>query len=599
MRLSKVYSNRRETFEPVTFGPGLNVIMAEVRLPENQEKDTHNLGKTTFGRVLDFCFLAKKDNRSFLYKRKGVFDEFIFFLELQLNDEEYLTIRRGVATASKISFHRHSEGQKDFSKNPPVEWDHENLPFDRAKSLLDGMLGWRGLQPWAFRHMLGYLLRSQGDFTDVFQLNKHKGKHADWKPFLANILGFDGVLVSKQYVAEQELEKKREVQKTVELELHGSVADLPNIEGILSLKQDEAEKKQEHLDAFDFRAEDKACAEKIVYEVDGVIASLNAERYSLEYNKRKIESSLSEDKIMFDPAEAAKVFEEAGVIFPDQIKRDFQRLIEFNRAITDERRGYLREELGDIRSRLASVSDELHELGGKRSKALAFLSEADVFGKYKALSKEMIHLRAEIELLEMQRGQLQRLQQLRKEIRSLEDYLLSVREEVEVNVEGESLAESKGIFSAVRKHFSEIVDEVIDRKALLSVYINSEGHLDFKAEILDQSGRSTSADDGHTYKKLLCIAFDLAVLRAHLGERFPRFVYHDGFFETLDDRKKEKLLSVIRKYAELGLQSIVTLIDSDIPAREDDAEPVFSHEEIVLTLHDEGDDGRLFRMKPW
>lgn len=58
---------------------------------------------------------------------------------------------------------------------------------------------------------------------------------------------------------------------------------------------------------------------------------------------------------------------------------------------------------------------------------------------------------------------------------------------------------------------------------------------------LDESGNATSADLGHAYRKLLCIAFDLAVLRAHLDDEFPRFVYHDGVLESLDDRKKENL----------------------------------------------------------
>ena len=58
MKLSKLYSNKPDVFEPVDFAPGLNVVMAEIRLPENRNKDTHNLGKTTLGRLLDFGFLA-------------------------------------------------------------------------------------------------------------------------------------------------------------------------------------------------------------------------------------------------------------------------------------------------------------------------------------------------------------------------------------------------------------------------------------------------------------------------------------------------------------------------------------------------------------
>ena len=82
MKLSRLYSNKPGLFEPLDFVQGLNVIMAEIRLPENRKKDTHNLGKTTLGRLLDFCFLAKRDPKFFLFKHLDMFQEFIFSLRL-------------------------------------------------------------------------------------------------------------------------------------------------------------------------------------------------------------------------------------------------------------------------------------------------------------------------------------------------------------------------------------------------------------------------------------------------------------------------------------------------------------------------------------
>ena len=96
----------------------------------------------------------------------------------------------------------------------------------------------------------------------------------------------------------------------------------------------------------------------------------------------------------------------------------------------------------------------------------------------------------------------------------------------------------------------------------------------------------------------MCIAFDLALLRAHSGSGFPSFVYHDGVFESLDWRKKENLLAVMREYADLGIQQVITLIDTDMPQQTGSA-PVFADEEVVLLLHDEGPGGRLFKIAPW
>lgn len=575
----------------------MNVVMAEIRLPENRSKDTHNLGKTTLGRLLDFGFLAKRDPKFFLFKHSDLFKEFIFFLEIELEDASFVTIRRSVKEATKISFKRHQAGHQDLSGLALTEWDHVNMPFERARELLDGVLDWRAIKPWAYRKGLGYLLRSQDDFRDVFHLRKFAAAHSDWKPFLAHVLGFDAQLIVEHYEKEEQLSKKQAIAQTIKNELGGSIEDISKIEGILLLKQKEAEKKQTLLDAFDFRTQDKDSTKQLVDDIDVKIASLNAVRYSYNQTKKKIISSLEEDQILFNPDEAQRLFEEAGVLFKGQIKKDFQQLIDFNRAITDERRGYLQEEREEVEAELKRINAELNFLGKKRSEMLSFLSETDIFGKYKQVSDEMVILRADITSLERQRGFLHRLQELRKEIRALTEERGNLQAQIEANVEKQN-SDQDSLFSAIRVFFNEIVEEVIDRKALLSVSPNQLGHLEFKAEILDESGNATSADLGHTYRKLLCIAFDLAVLRAHLDEKYPRFVYHDGVFESLDDRKKENLLAIIRRYAELGLQPIITLIDSDLPVRAGD-QPVFSSDEIVITLHDEGEKGRIFKMRAW
>lgn len=118
---------------------------------------------------------------------------------------------------------------------------------------------------------------------------------------------------------------------------------------------------------------------------------------------------------------------------------------------------------------------------------------------------------------------------------------------------------------------------------------------------MDDSGKATSADLGTSYKKLLCVAFDLALVRGHLDTRYPKFVYHDGIFETLDPRKKLALLGLMREYADLGVQQIITLLDSDAPiANDDDSSiPSITEDETIVKLHDEGDQGRLFKMKSW
>lgn len=597
MKLSKLYTNQPQKFSAIRFNAGLNVVIAEIRLPENKAKDTHNLGKSTLGRVVDFCLLMKRDPNFFLFKHQARFQQFVFFLEVELLDGSFVTIRRGVAEATKISVKRHAHRDQDFVDVPAGAWDH-HVAFEKAKELLDGLFDLRDISPWSFRNLLGYVLRTQDDYRDVFQLRKFAGAHSEWKPFLAHLLGFNSATLVAHYNKEAALEQLKGDEGALQRELGGSIADISKVEGLLLLKENEAEKKQRLLDAFDLREGDKDRTELLVEGLNANIAQLNSERYSLNQNRKKITAALEDDEILFDPKAARKLFDEAGVLFPDQLKRDFEQLIAFNRAITDERSAYLIEELAELDGEVKRISTRLAELGKVRSETLSFLSATDVFEKYKQMTAELVALRADIAALSKQREFMHRLQDLRARIRTVSEEKDRLQAEIEADVERQN-REKASRFSAIRISFSDIVEEVIDRKALLSAAPNSQGHLDFKAEILDEAGNATGADRGFSYRKLLCIAFDMALLRAHLDGRYARFVFHDGALESLDDRKKENLVAAIRAYTGMGIQHIVTLIDSDMLPPAADGRAMFEESEIVLRLHDQDESGRLFKMPTW
>ena len=599
MKLSSLYTNNPDFFSPVDFRTGLNVVIAEIRLPQNKNRDTHNLGKTTFGSVIDFCLLSGKSNNFFLFKHPDIFGGLVFFVELALQDGAYVTLRRSVDEATLISFKYHKAHGQDFTTLDDTQWDHLNITFDKAKDLLDGILDWRDISPWPFRKLVGYLLRTQDDYREVFQLRKFQSRHVDWKPFLAHILGFDGELVESQYKKELELQEVKKQADIIKNELGGAIEDISKIEGLLSLKRQDAEKKMKLLDAFDFRSQDKEKTKRLVEDIDVRIASLNSERYRLNATRRRVVAAIEDEQVLFNPEEAKDLFAQAGVLFEGQLKKDFEQLLEFNKSITEERSGYLVEERQELDVEIRRISSELNTLSKQRSEALGFLGTTDIFTKYKETSDELVTVKADIQSLERQQEGIHKLQEKKLAIRTLTEESEKLKASVEDNVAQVTSADSKSLFSNVRLYFSEIVELVISRKALLRVYPNDVGHLEFKAEILDDSGNSTSADLGNTYKKLLCVAFDLALLKAQFSGRFPRFIYHDGVFENLEPRKKEKMLQVLRDYVDSGIQVIITLLDSDMPPNNDDETLPFEEGEIIVRLHDEGDSGRLFKGPSW
>jgi len=136
---------------------------------------------------------------------------------------------------------------------------------------------------------------------------------------------------------------------------------------------------------------------------------------------------------------------------------------------------------------------------------------------------------------------------------------------------------------------------------LLSLSTNKEDNIEFAAGFYDGEIK-TKEDLGNTYKRWLCIAFDLAVIASYDQERFPSIIFHDGTFESQDIRKRELLRETYREFANKGIQIIVTTISSDLFTPEASLYPdkkFFEDDEIVLSLHDDGQDGLLFKMPTW
>lgn len=597
MKLSRLYSNQPSIFKPIAFRDGLSAVLAEIRVPANRLLDTHNLGKTTVGELIDYCLLKGKSNQFFLFKHEATFAEFTFYLEIELPSGGFLTIARPVIPGSRVDLLRSERSIPDVNSGDDLDWDHTNVPFERARTLVDGILGFDALKPWGFRKLVGYLIRSQQDYVDVFQLGKFSGKHQDWKPFVAHLVGLDAQPVIDLYNKREELNAAESRLSTLTREWGGDEVDSSVIDGLISVKRRDIAAKASVLDSFSFGEEDQRTQTAVIENTEARISALNEESYQLSQLEERIEASLLDQQVNFKPSDAEALFSEAGVAFGDQIKRDYDQLIAFNRAITKERREALEEQRRDISSRLVAIREELDSLNEERTRSLAFLRESDSLAKYKELSREHSTLQADLLSLEARREAASRLIELRREQRVLAEEFGHLETLVESQIEVVSKDEDSD-FGRLRRYFTEIIYEVLGQNAIIAIRMNKSGGLDFTAEFIGDSGTATSGDRGTSYKKLLCIAFDLAMLRTYLDVPFPRFVYHDGALEQLEPRKREKLIGVFRQYAALGLQPILSLLDSDLPSALD-TDGSLSQTEVVARLHDEGDEGRLFAMPPW
>ena len=592
MKLSCLYSNKSELFRSIRFREGLNVILGNVRRPEERTEDVHNLGKTLLGQLIDFCLLRRKDPAFFLFKHQERFEEVVFFLEIKTHDEKYITVRRSVARGTKISFMHHLSPHQDFTNTPEASWDHWEVPFERAKQLMDGILDLTAISTWSFRNIIAYSLRTQRDYDNPFKLAKFAGKHRDWKPLLAHLLGLDGLLVQRSYDLQEEITKKQQEVSRLRTEAQG-IENWDQLRGLINIREEEVEFFQSQLDTYDFGILDEEINKELVTELDSRLSDLNERRYYLDSARERTESAI-EDSAEFDFERIKKLFEQSQVYFGDQLIKDFEELVQFNKALTEERNYYLKEELKHLQAELENVRSEISELNEQRSKALAVLKDRESFSKYRQFTQELVEKKTDLASLRRQEEAVEKLIEARKEEQEKTRELQKIQEDIESNIRNQSER-----YKSIRHWFNDIVKSVINENAVLYIRQNQEGNPEFKVDLVDEKGKYTSGSEGYSYSRLLCIAFDLALQRTYINERYPHFIYHDGILESVDDRRKLNLIEVIRDYAATGIQHIITVIDSELPYYSDNTRFSFNESEIILYLHDQDMSGRLFRMEPW
>ena len=595
MKISKIYSNIPKIFEPIKFNDGFNVILGEIQLHNDKDKDSHNLGKSKLADLIDFGFLKKRTKEMFLFKHFERFSEFVFYFEVKLNDGKYITIRRSVSDNTKIYIKRHDYNDQNFTHLSDAEWDYKKLTFDKAKLLLDSILNLTSISPWDYRMAISYALRRQDDFNDIFQLKKFGPKHISWKPYIGHLLGFDAENLIKNYelknCIDKIAEKLDELQKEIGL-YQGDEEEM--LKDALALKLQDAQTINEQLDSFNFDESDTKAVEELSENIDSEIEELNRIRYYLTTNLKKLRRAESKQPTTFNLSKTEQLFNEAGIMFGEQIKKSYEQLVEFNRKITVERTGFVKQQTLDLEQQLIEISSRLTELNTQKSKRVSFLTSTNTFEKYKEVSTRLVIINSEIHSIRRKLEISEQIKIKKSESRSLSNKKNEVIEKIRLNRESVIHSETS-IYNCIKENFANFVKLVLDKDGRISTEQNSEGNLVFHAGFVNGDFNFTSESDGCSYKKILCMGYDLAVNLAYSNKNFIRFIYHDGGLETLDSRKKIEFLKYVRLIPLLyGTQYILTVIDSDLPEGFS-----FNDEEIVLKLHDNGNSGLLFKMPSW
>jgi hypothetical protein len=186
MKISKLYSNN-DDFKTIEFDKGINFILSS----------NNGVGKSSLFKLIDFCLLGDKH-----FLGKEHFKDYIFYIELQIAANKYITIKRPTTSGKNIEL--------KITKEKSILVDEKNFNIKGsigvAKSFFENKVNYSINK---FRTYITYFLRDEENQSDVFILNKHTSLHEiEYKTLISNLLGIDGRKIRRKYELDEIIKKE-------------------------------------------------------------------------------------------------------------------------------------------------------------------------------------------------------------------------------------------------------------------------------------------------------------------------------------------------------------------------------------------------------
>lgn len=186
MKISKLYANNGN-FKTIVFDNGINFILSDI----------NGVGKSSLFKLIDFCLLGDKH-----FLGNEHFKDYIFYIELQISSNRYITIKRPVTSGKNIELKITKEksqliDEKDFNIKGSI---------GVAKSFFENKVNYSINK---FRTYITYFLRDEANQSDVFILNKHTSSHEiEYKTVISTLVGIDGRKIRRKYELDEIIKKE-------------------------------------------------------------------------------------------------------------------------------------------------------------------------------------------------------------------------------------------------------------------------------------------------------------------------------------------------------------------------------------------------------
>ncbi len=547
-------SSSLPTFKSLTFGPGLNILLADVTDTSTEKQTRNSAGKTSLVEVIHFLLGsdAKKDS---LFKHESIIRH-SFSIGIDVGGHEIQVTRSGNRDKCVFLSDDHADTigvilNRDDDGSGYISLDvWKNLLGARCFDLPDD----RDSTPFAsryaptFRQLIGYFARRRksGGYDTIEKQNQEQ-KSGDWQVALSYLLGLDWE-VAREFQEMREREKSASVLKKAikEGELGKIFGTAAEIRPELARTEERIGKLKaqiEHFQVHESYREQAARAAHLKDQISEITYSLADAEETVAYLSRSVE----EEK---PPAYAdvERLYKAVGIELPGVVLRRFEDVRDFQASVTANRRNYLEEQINELKARRTRLNGLLTERGLERAKILKALDGKGAF-------EDLIRLQEDLGVLSSRAETLKSKLQYAAAFENNVAQLKRETADLQIKLQDEHKRDEDRI-----KKATVMVDRVIGE-----LYDDRTGNLIIEAAKNGPQVKIDIEGDGNKggidMMKIFCFDMMLFQMSADRFKHGPGFMVHDShLFDGVDSRQVLKALTFGAKVAkELKGQYIVTL----------------------------------------
>jgi len=544
--LRKVSSSDNR-FKEVTFGPGVNILVADRNLGALDTDSRNGAGKSSLIEVIHFLLGMSRLTGSVL-AREALADS-TFSLALDWPDvADVLIVSRSLSSRSQVTLRPNVASSvrpfPEIGEVPNAEWI-ELI----ARSLFGFPSDHIGI---GARQLLSIYARrvSQHGFNEPVRTFAQQSA-AEASANVAYSLGLNWRLASEyQDVAAREAisrKLKAAAKDPVLGRLFGSVAELRAQVASASSRVAELEAEVAEFrvvpqfEALQHRAD----------EVDRTIRDSRVLEAADRRNLLELEAAIR-DEVEPSTEYLDRAFQELEIVIPDAIRRTYEDAEAFHNAVLTNRRGYLNAEMQATRERLEHTLAVREQLGSELSGLLTTLSEGGALESLIELQRALGLARAELQRLASLFDNAQALEATKSEIKFQ-------RSRIQLELT-QDIFEREAIVSTAADLFQKYAHALYseDRPAYIDF-----SPLKTSLRIRPHIGGEDSQGIGKMV--IFCLDLTIAVI-AHRAGRGPDFLLHDShLFDGVDERQISNAIQLMRSVTEEeGMQYILTINSDDL-----------------------------------